>query len=45
MDEQPESEKWFAKTPDWARDKVGVDASCQFVKHLVPCHNNITIES
>ena len=22
-DEQPESEKWFAKRPDWARDKVG----------------------
>jgi uncharacterized protein YdiU (UPF0061 family) len=22
-DEQPEHEKWFAKRPDWARDKVG----------------------
>lgn len=22
-DEQPESEKWFAKRPDWARNKVG----------------------
>jgi uncharacterized protein YdiU (UPF0061 family) len=22
-DEQPESEKWFAKRPDWARSKVG----------------------
>jgi len=22
-DEQPESQKWFAKRPDWARDKVG----------------------
>ncbi|MBF7091328.1 YdiU family protein [Flavobacterium sp. ALJ2] len=22
-DEQPEYEKWFAKRPDWARDKVG----------------------
>ncbi len=22
-DEQPEFEKWFAKRPDWARDKVG----------------------
>ena len=22
-DEQPESEKWFAKRPDWARTKVG----------------------
>jgi serine/tyrosine/threonine adenylyltransferase len=22
-DEQPENEKWFAKRPDWARDKVG----------------------
>ncbi len=22
-DEQPESEKWFAKRPEWARDKVG----------------------
>lgn len=23
FDEQPEFEKWFAKRPDWARDKVG----------------------
>lgn len=22
-DEQPDSQKWFAKRPDWARDKVG----------------------
>ena len=22
-DEQPENEKWFAKRPDWARNKVG----------------------
>ncbi len=22
-DEQPEHEKWFAKRPDWARDKIG----------------------
>ena len=22
-DEQPEFEKWFAKRPDWARNKVG----------------------
>jgi uncharacterized protein YdiU (UPF0061 family) len=22
-DEQPQYEKWFAKRPDWARDKVG----------------------
>jgi uncharacterized protein YdiU (UPF0061 family) len=22
-DEQPENQKWFAKRPDWARDKVG----------------------
>jgi uncharacterized protein YdiU (UPF0061 family) len=22
-DEQPDSEKWFAKRPDWARNKVG----------------------
>ncbi len=22
-DEQPQSEKWFAKRPDWARSKVG----------------------
>ena len=22
-DEQPAMEKWFAKRPDWARDKVG----------------------
>ena len=22
-DEQPEMEKWFAKRPDWAKDKVG----------------------
>ncbi len=22
-DEQPESEKWFAKRPDWAKTKVG----------------------
>jgi uncharacterized protein YdiU (UPF0061 family) len=22
-DEQPESQKWFSKRPDWARDKVG----------------------
>lgn len=22
-DEQPENEKWFAKRPDWARDKIG----------------------
>ena len=22
-DEQPENEKWFAKRPDWAREKVG----------------------
>ena len=22
-DEQPEYEQWFAKRPDWARDKVG----------------------
>ena len=22
-DEQPDNEKWFAKRPDWARDKVG----------------------
>ncbi len=22
-DEQPKNEKWFAKRPDWARDKVG----------------------
>jgi len=22
-DEQPESEKWFAKRPDWAREKIG----------------------
>ncbi len=22
-DEQPENEKWFAKRPEWARDKVG----------------------
>ena len=22
-DEQPESEKWFAKRPDWAKEKVG----------------------
>jgi uncharacterized protein YdiU (UPF0061 family) len=22
-DEQPNYEKWFAKRPDWARDKVG----------------------
>ena len=22
-DEQPEYEKWFAKRPDWARNKVG----------------------
>ena len=21
--EQPEKEKWFAKRPEWARDKVG----------------------
>ena len=21
--EQPENEKWFAKRPDWARNKVG----------------------
>ena len=21
--EQPEHEKWFAKRPDWARDKIG----------------------
>jgi uncharacterized protein YdiU (UPF0061 family) len=21
--EQPENEKWFAKRPEWARDKVG----------------------
>jgi hypothetical protein len=21
--EQPENEKWFAKRPDWAKDKVG----------------------
>lgn len=23
FDEQPENEKWFAKRPDWARDKIG----------------------
>jgi uncharacterized protein YdiU (UPF0061 family) len=22
-DEQPDNQKWFAKRPDWARDKVG----------------------
>ncbi len=22
-DEQPQNEKWFAKRPDWARNKVG----------------------
>jgi hypothetical protein len=22
-DKQPEHEKWFAKRPEWARDKVG----------------------
>jgi uncharacterized protein YdiU (UPF0061 family) len=28
-DDQPESEKWFAKRPDWARNKVGCSAlSC-----------------
>jgi uncharacterized protein YdiU (UPF0061 family) len=21
--EQPEQEKWYAKRPDWARDKIG----------------------